>query len=228
MVELLVAVVVCAVLGTLVLAGGNAMLVKAHQTKCASNLRQIGVAIIGYTQDHSGEFPLTSHSLDPTNYDQAWILSLSDYLGDVDEVRICPADPKGKERLRENGTSYILNSYLTVPQVGPFGERLGGYTNINFVPEPQTTPIAFTINFKRGAGQLNDHTHSDTWDSWAAVMNDIQPDALCMGFRDKNGLSGSANYLFVDGHVENIPARVVHEWISSGHNFADPDSRLEP
>ncbi|RBP48027.1 prepilin-type N-terminal cleavage/methylation domain-containing protein/prepilin-type processing-associated H-X9-DG protein [Roseimicrobium gellanilyticum] len=226
--ELLVALTVCAVVATLVFVIGKEMVTKARQAKCASNLRQIGIALIAYTQDHQGEFPLTSHSLDPATADQAWIFALSEYLGDVDEVRICPADPKGKERLREHGTSYLLNSYLTVPQIGPFGENLGGYTNINFVPEPQTTPIAFPINFKRGVGRMNDHTHSDTWDTWAAVKNDIQPDAFCGALRDENGLSGSANYLFVDGHVENIQAAVVHGWITSGHNFADPESKLEP
>jgi prepilin-type processing-associated H-X9-DG protein/prepilin-type N-terminal cleavage/methylation domain-containing protein len=226
--ELLVVVTICAVLGTLVLAGGNAARVLAQQAKCASNLRQLGIAIISYTQDHHGEFPRTTHSLDPATADQAWVFTLAEYLGDVDEVRICPADPKGAERLRDHGTSYILNNYLTVPQVGPFGESLGGYTSFNAVPDSQATPIAFPINFSRGTGQMNDHTHSDAWLSWPALRRDIQPDAFCKGVRDKNGLSGSANYLFVDGHVENVPATVIHEWITSGHNFADPTSKLEP
>ncbi|WP_075088415.1 type II secretion system protein [Verrucomicrobium spinosum] len=163
--ELLVVIGVVAVLATLVLVAGRSVLSKARQAKCAGNLRQLGTAILSYTQDHDGTFPMTSHGLDASSFEKGWIFSLRDYLANVDEMRICPVDPKGEERLAGNGTSYLLNSFLTVPQVGPFGENLGGYTSLNQVPRPQSTPIAFIINFSRGAGMTNDHTHSESWEA---------------------------------------------------------------
>ncbi len=228
LIEVLLTVGIVAIIGTLILTVGRAVMVSAQQSKCASNLRQIGTAVVCYTQDHNGEFPLTTHSLDSASLDQAWIFTLADYLGDVDDVRICPADPKAEQRREEHGTSYLLNSFITVPEVGPFGEKLGGYTNINTIPEPATTPLAFPINFQRGTGMTNDHTHSNAWTSWSAVRKDIQPDCFRYGLADPDGLKGSANYLFVDGHVENIPATTVHGWITSGHNFADPQAYPRP
>ena len=36
---------------------------------------------------------------------------------------------------------------------------------------------------------------------------------------------GSANYLFADGHVEQIDASVMKDRINSGDNFAEPRYR---
>ncbi len=218
--EVLLAVTVCAVIGVLGLMAGRGIYQRAQQVRCASNLRQIGVAIQGYAQDHQGQFPLTTHTVDASSAELAWIYSLAEYLADVDDVRICPADPKGEDRLRDKGSSYLLNSYLTVPQVDPFGRSLGGYTNANLLPSPETTALAFPINFARGTGGGNDHTHSDAWRNWDAVRRDIQPD--CFGGGNADGQKGSANYLFADGHVEAIQAETLHGWVGAGYNFADP------
>lgn len=225
LIELLVVITIVSVLAALGMAVSNALILKAKQSKCASNLRQLGTGILAYTQDHYGEFPLTSHGLDAASMDQAWVYTLAPYLSDVDDVRICPADPKGPQRVEEEGTSYLLNSFLTVPQVGPFGENLGGYTNLNVITSPASTPLAFIISDKRGQGMTNDHTHSESWSSWNAVLRDIQPDRYRYGSATADATSGSSNYLFVDGHVESIPAQTVHDWIVGGHNFADPTSK---
>lgn len=226
--ELLVVIAIIALLGTMGVAATHGVMVSARQAKCAGNLRQIGIAVIGHTQDHAGNFPLATHGLDVTTYDHAWIHTLAPYLADVDEVRICPADPKARERLAARSTSYVMNSYLTVPKVSPFGEPMGGFTNINGLASLTSTPLAFIINFSKGVGVTNDHTHSESWSNWGSVINDIQPDAFRFGAERPDRTSGSANYLFVDGHVENIKAVVVRDWIADGHNFADPSSKPKP
>lgn len=224
LVELLVTVVIVALVGTLVLAGAGLVRQQTQQAVCMGNQRQLGVAILGYCQDHHGDFPMTSHGLDASNHTNSWVFSLAEYLADVDEVRICPADPKSKERLEAHGTSYVLNSYLTVAQQDPFGRSLGGFTNINQLTSPATTPLAFIINFSKGVGYGNDHTHSESWDSWGRMLADIQPDAFRGDWHGPDRTKGSANYLFADGHVENLAAAQIQSWITSGHNFANPAS----
>jgi prepilin-type processing-associated H-X9-DG protein len=226
--ELLVTITVISVLASLALAAGRGVMVKARQAKCASNLRQIGMATLSFTQEHHGDFPMTSHGLDASNYDQAWVFTLAPYLADVDEVRVCPVDPKAAQRLEEGGSSYVLNSYLTVPEADAFGQSLGGFTNLSQVPSPANTPLAFVINFRKGTGYGNDHTHSQGWTDWNRVVSDIQPDAFRMGPASPEADTGSSNYLFVDGHVENLPARQVRDWIRQGHNFANPTSSTTP
>ncbi|MFD2255768.1 type II secretion system protein [Luteolibacter algae] len=222
LVELLITIALIAALAGSGLAVFSTIKEKAEQATCLGNLRQIGLAVISYSQDHNSSFPLSTHQLDASNMDQGWIHSISPYLADVDQIRICPADPKKAERLASNGTSYLLNSYLTVEKTDPFGNPLsGGFTKTHQLPDPARTPLAFITNFEKGTGFTNDHTHSESWSSWQSVVRDIQPDAF--GGDDKpDRSSGSSNYLYADGHAEQISATTVRKWILSGHNFANP------
>lgn len=225
LVEMLVVIAIVAVLTSLGIAGYRSASNKARQVKCMSNQRQIGTAAIAFSLDHHGSFPQASHRLDASNYDQAWIGTLAPYLDQIDEVRICPADPNGDRRLEEGGSSYIFNSFLTVEKTDPFGQVLpGSYTKTHQISFPAETPLAFVINFEKGPGRTNDHTHSDTWLSWARVLDDIQVDAFRVGSSATNRTKGSSNYLFADGHVENLKAATIHAWIISGYNFADPQA----
>ena len=47
---------------------------------------------------------------------RSWIYTLKPYLEGVDEIRICPEDPKGDRRLRDDSTSYVLNDYIAAPR----------------------------------------------------------------------------------------------------------------
>lgn len=122
LVELLVVISVIASLAALAALGARSVMMSSKQANCASNLRNIGLALHLYAQDHEGRFPETTHTAD---LETAWIYSLKDYLGDFEKTRICPADPKGPERMKAKGTSYVLNSYLFVPEIGPFGDPVG-------------------------------------------------------------------------------------------------------
>lgn len=226
LIELLVVVAIIGAVSSVGFVGYRAALNKAEQTQCLSNMRQIGIAAVSYAQDHNGRFPSSSHSLDATNQNLGWIYTLEPYFAEVDEVRICPADPKGEQRLAANGTSYILNSFLTEEVTDPFGAPVaGGYTRMNQVPDPAQTPLAFVVSFASGVGGTNDHTHSESWTNWGAVLADIQPDAFLSGDQDAGRTKGSSNYLFVDGHAENIRSATVNQWITSGYNFSDPAGR---
>lgn len=65
LVELLCVIAIIAVLGSLLMPALGQMLAKAHSTACAANLRQIGVAVSLYVNDHDNTFPYIE--TDPTN-----------------------------------------------------------------------------------------------------------------------------------------------------------------
>ncbi len=222
LVEILVVVAIVSVLAAFLVPSVQGMVVAAQRAECSSNLRQVGTAILLYANDHDGSLPGTTHELG-TDIDQAWIFALKPYLGNVDEVRICPADPKGAERLAADGTSYILNSFVFVPRIGPFGEVMpGSLNNLRYLSEPSKTLFAGNISDDQGASMQNDHTHSERWDgNWAALCADLAPDRFTKSEAADN-LNGSANYLFGDGHVENIKASEVKERLDRGDNIARP------
>jgi hypothetical protein len=84
--------------------------------------------------------------------------------------------------------------------------------------------MAFVCSDNTGVGPGNDHTHSNLWNSWSAVCNDIFPDRF--GGGSKNRDLGRSVYLYVDGRVEALNANEVRRKIQSGINIAKPPGVL--
>lgn len=209
LIELLVVIAIIALLAGMLLPALSRAKAKAKQAGCMSNLRQIGLGFRMYVDDHAGYGPTTTHGA-PTN--ASWIYQLSGYLGNVDRIRLCPADPKAWQRLTNHASSYTLNEYTAVDLVDPFGRTLESFRKLDALPRPSETFTTFEISDAAGVNLYNDHTHSRNWTSWGSVTADIQP--------DRHG--SSANYLFADGHVESIPAARVKKLIEATNNFAKP------
>lgn len=220
LVEIITVIAIIAVLGTIALPAFQRVRESANQIKCASNMRQIGQAMALFAQDNSGQFPLTTHTV--MNVEESWIYTLAIYLEDVDEVRICPADPRGDERLKANLTSYVLNEYIAVPNRDPFGQlRDEDFTNLQRLENPSRTMTAFIASDRLALGDHSDHTHSRGWNTWGRVVSDIQPNRFG-GDGTSGGTAGRANYLFADGHIGSIKAKEIQAKIEAGVNPAKP------
>jgi prepilin-type processing-associated H-X9-DG protein len=218
LVELLVVIAIIAVLATATATVSRSFILKAKESSSMSNMRNIGVALQFYANDNGGRYPETSHT---ATLDQAWIAALEDYLGEYDETRICPADPRGKERRDAGGTSYILNSFLFVPETDAWGTPIGPSLNRpTAIPNPTLTFLAFVCSDEIGPGPGNDHTHSNLWSSWSGVTADISVGRF--GGGDPAEAKGRSNYLFADGRVESITAAAMKRKTQSGINIAQP------
>jgi prepilin-type processing-associated H-X9-DG protein len=218
----LVVVVILGLLAGLAIPATSMAVTATKRTACASNLRQIGLGIQLYAHDHDGWLPTSAHH----SISDSWIYLLEDYMGsDFDNVRLCPADPKREQRKKARGTSYILNEYTAVDLRDPFGNFIESYRNMLRLPKPSETIIVFTVSDRMGVSLTNDHTHSRNWNKgWKSVLSDIQPDRHRSGSASPDHTKGSANYLFADGHVENIQASDLKKKVEQGINPALPPS----
>ena len=214
LIELLVVIAIIAILAALLLPALAKAKEKARQTACLSNMGEIGVAMKMYADDDSkGYLPETAHAV----VSNSWIYSLAPYVAKVDKIRICLSDPKGEERLTNNGTSYVLNGYTDVSQaLDPFGNirpDVPVYNKLDAIPHPSEMMIVFESN-RAGYSTGEDHTHSSDWlvGGWSSVLADIQPSRHGTG----------ANYLFADIHVEFVKAAILKKRIEAGDNFALP------
>ena len=219
LIELLVVIAIIGILVSLLVPALSSAKAKARQAKCASNLHQIGLGLIMYADDLDGWLPETTHG-NPTN--RSWIYTLAPYVGNVDAIRICPADPKGLARQTNNASSYMMNEYTSVDQVDPFGNILETFRNLSRLKKPSETITVFTCADTVSPSIFADHTHSRNWKAWPEVLVDISPDRHRAGGANGDHTQGAANYLHADGHVTLIKAAPLKRRVDNGENIAKP------
>ena len=210
LIELLVVIAIIAILAGLLLPALAKAKAKGKQAACLSNLRQLGLGMHMYADDYAGWLPTTTHG---AGTNSSWVYTLAPYVGNVDKIRLCSADPKGEERLTNNATSYTLNEYTSVDKVDPFGRLLETFRNLDRLKSPTETYLVFEVADGASPSIFSDHTHSRNWSSWNNVLTDIQP--------GRHGVL--ANYLYADGHVKAIRAVELQKTVEgTTNNFARP------
>jgi general secretion pathway protein G len=229
LVELLVVIAVTGILAALLFPALMRGRQRVDAARCAQNLRQIGIGMRLYADaDAAGRLPGDDRpgprpiGMDPG---PVWIFNLSNTLGDVNRIRVCPSDAL-RSWIRTNfSCSYVLNEYTsTERRSGPL--VMSGVTDpdggmlqavptqrrLDLLPNPSATMLVFEAS-ELGQRIGDARTHPDTWFlGWSNVVADIDPSRHGRG----------ANYLFADGHVEMIPASVLRTRVENGENPAVP------
>jgi prepilin-type processing-associated H-X9-DG protein len=216
MVELLVLIAIIATLMGILLPAVQVARSASRQTQCASNLRQVGLAMGMFCDTHQGRFPYTSH----TGGDEklSWIYTVAPFMESVDAVRICPDDPKRQERLEAKLSSYVLNAYLTSEPATL------AVTNYNRLQAASKTVVCFELADQKEAILDSDHVHNHGWFTVLnlarrRVLTQIEGDIATR--RHANG----THMLYADWHVDMVPEATIAEWAISqtpAENFCTP------
>ncbi len=214
LVELLVVIAIIGLLAALLLPAIQQARAAARRSECASNLRQVGLAMNQFIDTRGGRFPDTSH----TNPNKSWIYTIAPFMESVDSIRICPDDPKGKDRFEQKFTSYVMNAYLTTEPPE------GAITRYRKLQATSKTIVAFELADHKQPIADDDHVHNHAWFTTLAVatrkvMTNIDKDITT----SRHG--GAAHYLYADWHVELIPSETIQEWANSqtkADNFVRP------
>ncbi|MDD5198245.1 MAG: type II secretion system protein [Terrimicrobiaceae bacterium] len=203
LVELLAAIAVGAIVLALISAGGQKAIARARSAQCLSHLRALGAATIGYAADNDMTLPATVHQRRQGL--ASWSKSLQPYAEGTLCFK-CPCDPVNRPY------SYCINDFLT--------PNPAGAGDLNFSRLTKLDKPASTILFaEMSDGYSGDHFHFASYRG-IPVPAEVVKDQIAVERHD-----GSANYLFTEGHVENITWKHLKATlVQVPSTFIDPTS----
>jgi prepilin-type N-terminal cleavage/methylation domain-containing protein/prepilin-type processing-associated H-X9-DG protein len=197
LIELLIVIVIIAVLVAILVPVVNAAIERGRRASCQSNLRQIGAAMINFSADHSGFFPLVSGSTYPPRYSGnppalggQWPLTRvvlemynKKYLTDLG-VWVCPSD-KGEGP--NNSQSVSKANDIT---------RFNSYGNASYMYVAGMSSTLPITSPSRAAVLLDESSERERGDR----SPDGMPDITAI---DNHG-ANYRNVFYFDGHVRAI------------------------
>jgi prepilin-type N-terminal cleavage/methylation domain-containing protein/prepilin-type processing-associated H-X9-DG protein len=139
LIELLVVIAAIGILAALLLPALSKSKERGRSTACLSNLRQVGLALQMYVQDHENKMPvmydalMSTNGVPLTNQPPTMDVVLSNHLGNA-RILMCPSDRKNFFGL--TGSSYAWNTLVN----GQDAEHLQVFS-IEF--EAQNLPLVF-------------------------------------------------------------------------------------
>jgi prepilin-type processing-associated H-X9-DG protein/prepilin-type N-terminal cleavage/methylation domain-containing protein len=210
LIELLAAIVLATIIVSFVYASGLRTLEEGRSAQCISNLRQWGVALGMYAQDHDGRIPRRGQGVRPVEQidrEDDWFNCLPPYLGlpsfstlahsgqepkpGQHSLFICPS---AQDLHQPHFLAYGMNMYLS-PWNRPDMHRL------QQIPAP--SQLAFLADGPGG---------------WSSTVPSSQAYSVLARHL------GRANVAFVDGHVQSFSGR----YLGCGEgNTSKPDIRWQ-
>ena len=210
LIELLVVIAIVALLMGILLPSLGRARGQAQKIACLSNMRQMGIALQAYLIDSDNRLPPSSCNLsDPNQY---WLRTLTKYTREKLLFR-CPSDrakdfvdwniPLDEQPDDSRWSSFALNCLLD-PHCH---YNRGRYNNIVNIKRPT---YCIYVSESPSSWTEYDHVHPETWGSLQQAKGQIAWDRH----------AGTSNYLFVDGHAENL--RIEQTWSWPGQCYWYP------
>jgi prepilin-type processing-associated H-X9-DG protein len=153
---------------------------------------------------------------------------LAPFVESVDAIRVCPEDRWFDERMRVRASSYLINEYLSDPHLvdNNTGEPIS-QSNLKQIEATSRTILLFEgaepeqLPADLERLRQTEHAHCADWFSplfenrggaIAQIRKDLQIDRH----------QGTANYAYLDAHVETIGAEQIEAWAAEKFEFSKP------
>jgi prepilin-type N-terminal cleavage/methylation domain-containing protein/prepilin-type processing-associated H-X9-DG protein len=227
LIELLVVIAIIAILASILFPVFGRARENARRSSCQSNLKQIGLGIMQYTQDYDEQMPSRVVTTNPIS---TWKDLIQPYLKST-QIFACPSNPIAKEVTYQSSlgapAGYSPNSTHSLSVFG----NTGAYSIASF-QFPSTTIAACETTFVNSDFDVTAAYFATTNQSGGSVPN--KGASMFTGLY--NGHLSTGNYLFIDGHVKSMKplqtisaamggSGAVNMWTNNNSDFTTNNAR---
>ena len=228
LVELLVVIAIIAILAAILFPVFARARENARRSSCSSNLKQIGLGILQYTQDYDERYP-PSRTEGPTNNDKVTWQALTQPYVKSTQLYACPSNtdnasnvaytPNAAANIPAIPRSYVCNggsSASAANTPGTTAQRpmnqgdYGGGAALSVLDVPSTTILV---------GEHRGNNEQKYWGIPLSISTGVGNSLLT------NHL-GTSNWLFADGHVKALkPSATItptNMWVMSQQDSVTP------
>ncbi len=215
LIELLVVIAIIAILAAILFPVFAKAREAARKIQCASNLKQIGNALMMYVGDYDDTYPnrRMPDAANPSGTDTlSWRTLIHPYMKNT-QIVVCPSNPHKNSLCRDNdaptafGISYGCNfnwggnsntaaNPLADIGKGIFGNQLSTGVHMAMVDSPAQTIAVMEMFNVPFVNFVVDYVGGSWTDSAAGRTYTYYENTLFTGH------NGTSNYLFADGHVK--------------------------
>ena len=214
LIELLVVIAIIAILASILFPVFARARENARRTSCASNLKQIGLGVLQYTQDYDERFPLAWNSYsDATVRPRGWADAIEPYLKS-EQIFKCPSasGAVSSDPSQTGYASYSYNMMLT--------NDANGTLNSGKSLAVLTQPTLTVLNMDDSV------TSARSWE-WGCKIGAACTTATGGPALAKTGAAGrhldGSNFSFCDGHVKWYKA-ASSDTLANVYNSITPGS----
>lgn len=201
LVEILVVIAVIALLLSVFMPALGKAKSTARRLLCASNLRQIYLAMSCYLRDHDETYPCAEDPLPPGYWlwmGRGFRPFIEPYLGIVDSenhslILLCPADRTDPNKYDNTSYAYSMCFYHSPAQINGMDSTRDQWDNT--LAEPSLPQKSFSVAHPSAKVLIGE------WGSHHLLLDDKDPGWW--------GDIGRRNYLFADGHIGYIEAEKI-------------------